>query len=196
MKFLIVSVLLAVVAGLSNAGTVQRLGMFRDSSLGSCPNITNKEDLEVVPYLGAWYEIERFDIIWQLGMDCVEAIYSDIGGGWVEVHNVARKPSGEFTEIIGNATVIAPGVLYVIFAGHVPAEYHVLDTDYTTFSSVYNCFETGPERFQYAWILSRTTTLDDATYDRARQAFADNNIDLSLFHPTYQGDDCPYLGTQ
>lgn len=38
-------------------------------------------------YLGSWYEIERFDIIWQLGMDCVEAIYTDIGKtkNWTDI---------------------------------------------------------------------------------------------------------------
>jgi len=175
----------------SEARTGQ-LGMMRHVTEGTCPTFSNKEDFDAVPYLGKWYEIERFDIIFQRGMDCVEAIYSDLGGGEVEVHNVARTEAGEFTDIVGTAIVLKPGVLYVTFAGYIPAEYHILDTDYTTFSSVYNCLQVGPERFEYAWILSRSPVLEQETYDHARQVFADNGIDLNLFHSTYQGEDCTY----
>lgn len=39
------------------------------------------------------------------------------GDGVVEVHNVARTAEGEFTDIVGTAIVLKPGVLYVEFAG-------------------------------------------------------------------------------
>ncbi|XP_064082823.1 apolipoprotein D-like [Macrobrachium nipponense] len=161
-------------------------------SEGLCPNITEKYDFDPVPYLGRWYEIERFEMIFESQMDCVNAIYSDLGEGYVEVHNSARKKDGTPTDIIGKAHAIAPGVLLVEFAGHIPAEYHILDTDYENFSSVYNCIQEGILRFQFAWVLSRTMTLDEAIYTHAKQVFADNDIDVTIFQTTYQGDDCPY----
>ncbi|MPC38436.1 Apolipoprotein D [Portunus trituberculatus] len=138
---------------------------FRYVTEGECPTITNKQDFDPVP----------------------------VSDGVVEVHNVARKADGNFTDIVGTAVVLEPGVLYVTFSGYIPAEYHVLDTDYESFSAVYNCLQLGPERFEYAWILSRSQTLEQETYDHARQVFANNGIDITAFHSTYQGDDCPYL---
>ncbi|KAG0716249.1 Apolipoprotein D [Chionoecetes opilio] len=190
MKGIIACVVLVAAVAVSEAAS-GKLGMLRHSSLGHCPNITNKQDLEIGPYLGYWFELERFNIIFEFGMDCVHAIYTDLGEGVVEVHNIARTLLGTPSEIIGTAVVKEPGVLTVEFSGYIPAEYHVLDTDYTTFSAVYNCVQIGPERFQYAWILARSPSLDQDTYDHARAVFESNGIDLSLFHSTYQGDDCP-----
>ncbi|XP_063586422.1 apolipoprotein D-like [Penaeus indicus] len=161
-------------------------------SLGKCPDITNKADFDAVPYLGRWYEQERYDSDFQIGMDCVNAIYSDMGNGYVEVHNTARTSEGDFAEAIGEAHVVEPGVLLVQFGGY-PAEYHVLATDYENYSSVYNCFEEGEYRWQYAWLLTRAQFPSADLLATARQAFADNGIDLDSFHVTYQGDDCPYL---
>ncbi|XP_047471177.1 apolipoprotein D-like [Penaeus chinensis] len=192
-------------------------------TLGKCPNITNKADFDAVPYLGRWYEQERYDIVFQSGMDCVNAIYSDMGNGYVEVHNTARTSFGDFTDIVGQAHVVEPGVLLVEFGG---CEYcviyvsslssmcvivdlyyvlglcchdsrgqisHILDTDYENYSSVYNCFEEGEYRWQYAWLLTRAQAPSADLLATGRQVFANNGIDLDSFHVTYQGDDCPYL---
>ena len=48
-------------------------------------------------------------------------------------------------------------------------------------------------QYQFAWILSRTQTIEDkAVYERAIQAFHNNNIDISGFSMTHQGSDCVY----
>jgi len=184
---------LAVLAMLACGSQAMNLVGARYGSPGYCPNITEKFDFDPVPYLGRWYEIDRYDIVFQSGMDCVNAIYSDMGDGYVEVHNTARLASGGFTDIFGQAHAIAPGVLLVEFAGYIPAEYHILDTDYENFSSVYNCIQEGEYHFQYAWTLSRTPVMDEAILEKAKNAFSVNGIDLELFHLTYQGDDCPYV---
>ncbi|XP_042886996.1 apolipoprotein D-like [Penaeus japonicus] len=182
------ALLAALISGSEAAGFLGR-----QVSQGTCPNITNKEDFDAVPYLGRWYEQERYDIVFQSGMDCVNAIYSDMGNGYVEVHNTARTSYGDFTDIVGQAHVVEPGVLLVEFGGYVPALYHVLNTDYENFSSVYNCFEEGNYHWQYAWLLTRAQFPSEEVIAAGRQAFTDNGIDLDLFHVTYQGDDCPYL---
>ncbi|XP_068207222.1 apolipoprotein D-like [Palaemon carinicauda] len=180
---------LALFVGATQA-TIHKVGHI---SQGLCPNITEKQDFDPVPYLGRWFELERYEMIFEYGMDCVNALYSDLGEGYVEVHNTARLKDGTPTDIVGKAHVIAPGVLSVEFPGHIPAEYHVLDTDYENFSSVYNCLQEGIYRVEFAWVLSRTMTLEDGIYSRAQQAFVDNSIDLTIFQTTYQGDDCPYV---
>ncbi|KAK4286861.1 hypothetical protein Pmani_040049, partial [Petrolisthes manimaculis] len=115
-------------------------------------------------------------------------------GGFVEVNNVARNVFNLQTTIVGEAYVKEPGVLQVEFPGHIPAEYHILDTDYENYSAVYNCFETANDtHLEYGWLLSRTQHLDQTYVDLALDVFASNGIDITLFEPTYQGDDCPYL---
>ena len=48
--------------------------------------------------------------------------------------------------------------------------YHIVDTDYDTYSIVYNCDETD---MQYLWILTRTPTIDDDLSDMlVSKAFA------------------------
>merc|ERR1719244_1257674 len=168
--------------------------MWRHQSPGKCPTDSPKEDFDAVPYLGGWYETQRFSLIWEGAEDCVQAIYADKGDGYVEVHNVARKVNGDRDEIIDQAHVIRPGVLLVEFFGYIPAEYHILDTDYENFSAVYNCVQLPlNQKLEYAWILSREPVLEQQYVDQALQIFSDNGIDLSPFSETHQGDDCPYL---
>ncbi|MPC38434.1 Apolipoprotein D [Portunus trituberculatus] len=84
MKATITSLLLAVVVALSEA----KVGALRHVSTGKCPTITNKQDLEVAPYLGRWYEIERFEARFEEGMDCVHVDYTDLD---IEGRNPAKE---------------------------------------------------------------------------------------------------------
>ncbi|MPD05628.1 hypothetical protein E2C01_101380 [Portunus trituberculatus] len=67
---------------------------------------------------------------------------------------MARTAEGEFYDIIGTATVLEPGVLLVVFNDGIPAEYHVLDTDYTNFTAVYNCEQLGELRVSTKAVFS------------------------------------------
>lgn len=164
-------------------------------SVGECPSITPKEDFDPAAYLGAWYEIERFNMIFEEGMDCTQSVYSDLGDGVMEVHNVGRISQGPFTAV-GTVTVEEPGALLVAYEGYIPETFYVLDTDYTTFSAVYKCEQMGELRSQYAWIVSRALTLNQATLSHVHQVFASNGVDVRLFQPTHQGRECPYLNNK
>ncbi|XP_068207714.1 apolipoprotein D-like [Palaemon carinicauda] len=161
--------------------------------VGVCPTFTDKADFDPVPYLGRWYEAQRFAAFFEEGEDCVNAIYSDLGDGVVGVRNVGRSVFGDVVEITGTAVLVAPGVLSVQFPGHPPGDYHVLDTDYESFACVYNCDVQGNLRVQFAWVLTRDMNPNEATLERANKVFAKNGIDVSFFHRVHQGDDCPYV---
>ncbi|XP_068207715.1 apolipoprotein D-like [Palaemon carinicauda] len=161
--------------------------------VGVCPDIVDKYDFDPVPYLGRWYEAQRFHIVYEIGQDCVNTIYDDLGDGYIGVHNMGRSTSGNLTDISGKAHLIAPGVLSVEFLGYPAGDYHVLGTDYENFSCVYDCGQDGPLRTQHAWLLTRAKIPDEATFEIANEVFARNGIDVSLFHRTHQGDDCPYV---
>ncbi|CAL4173519.1 unnamed protein product [Meganyctiphanes norvegica] len=179
---------------LAAAASTEARYVWRQQSPGNCTFDNPKQDFDAVPYLGGWYEQQRFSLIWEGAEDCVQAIYSDLGEGYVEVHNVARKTNGERDEIIGQAHSTRPGVLLVEFFGHIPAEYHILETDYENFASVYNCVNLPfNQKVEYAWLLSRRPILEQEYVDQGLQVLADNDIDVSLFHDTHQGDDCDYF---
>ncbi|KAK7073570.1 hypothetical protein SK128_002429 [Halocaridina rubra] len=164
----------------------------RHLSIGECPNITEKYDFEPIQYTGRWFELQRYPVYYERNEDCVNAVYTDLGNGYIEVYNWARVISGGYSNITGKAHLIAPGVLLVEFEGYPAGEYHVLDTDYEQFSCVYNFVQQGEVRVQDAWILSRTMVMQENTFSHAMQVFVDNGIDISIFDATYQGDDCPY----
>ncbi|XP_064082822.1 apolipoprotein D-like [Macrobrachium nipponense] len=184
--------MLALLIAVGTLASCTRATIVGHADIGVCPNITEKYDFDPVPYLGRWYETQRFSALFEDGQDCVNAIYEDMGDGYVKVHNMGRSASGELMEIIGKAHLIAPGVLSVEFPGHGAGDYHVLDTDYETFSCVYSCGQVGPLRVEYAWLLTRNVIVDEALVERANQVFTKNGIDVSNFQPTHQGDDCPY----
>jgi hypothetical protein len=50
---------------------------------------------------------------------------------------------------------------------NVSANYNVIDTDYLTYTLVYQCAmnKDGKEKEEVAWILSRTRTLDQSLID-------------------------------
>ena len=70
--------------------------------------------------------------------------------------------------------------------------YFVLDTDYTSYSIVYNC---SPNDMQYLWFLTRDNVINDELYKKmmkkataALPNFDFRNLDVR----TYQGKKCKY----
>jgi apolipoprotein D and lipocalin family protein len=142
--------------------------------------------LEVVPavdfnrYAGTWYEIARLPNSFQ--NKCtgdVTATYTLLDDGDIKVVNRCRKQSGVFEEVEGRARSasdegpntklkvrFAPAILS--FLPFVWGDYWIIDL-----ASDYSYAVVGEPDRKYLWILSRTPTLDDATYqgilDRVKQ---------------------------
>merc|ERR1712179_461426 len=56
-------------------------------SFGSCPTLATREDFTVEQYLGPWYENRKYCNIFQLGLRCVIANYTDNSDGTYGVTN-------------------------------------------------------------------------------------------------------------
>lgn len=161
--------------------------------VGQCPEFSNIETFDVPPYLGRWFESQRFEAGFELGQTCVTADYGYLSPTMITVTNTANLPDGSLTSIVGNATATdTVGQLIVYFPGNGLGVYNVLDTDYETYSCVYACAQVGELREQFAWILSRTEELDADTLTAARAVYESNGIDVSFFQDTPQGGDCVY----
>jgi lipocalin len=69
------------------------------------PNV--KQGFLVASYLGAWYEISRYDeALWTL--DCVMARYDLAADGSVRVTNSGYAPNGTFIDFVGRAVPSFP----------------------------------------------------------------------------------------
>ncbi len=151
---------------------------------GGCAWISSESEkppLQTVPYVdltryaGTWYEIARLPMWFQ--RDCVtsQAIYTPLLTGNIKVKNQCVTNSGEQKEAQGLATVVDTNTnakLYVVFDNWIAklfsgwgfastrGNYWILhlDPDYQT------AMVGTPDR-EYLWILSRTPTLDQATYE-------------------------------
>lgn len=65
--------------------------------------------------------------------------------------------------------------------------YWILATDYVNSALVYSCTDVlRLFHVDFAWILSRTRTLPDATIQKAKETFENNNIDVTRMIDTKQ----------
>lgn len=72
--------------------------------------------------------------------------------------------------------------------------YWILATDYTNMALVYSCTDIlRLFHVDFAWILSRTRTLPEATILNAKEKFVNNNIDVSRMIDTKQEGCDKYL---
>ena len=145
------------------------LGMFSFAS-------AQPRDLEAVSrldlkrYAGKWYEIAKYPNRFQ--KQCVAnttAVYTIKSNGRIEVSNQCVLKDGRSERAVGEAKIddkktnsklkvrFAPAA--VSWLPFVWANYWVIDLD-----PDYKYAVIGEPKRNYFWILSRTATLDDATY--------------------------------
>ncbi|MDA3879997.1 MAG: lipocalin family protein [Prolixibacteraceae bacterium] len=116
---------------------------------------------ELEEYLGAWYEIARFDHKFERGLEQVTATYSMRTDGKIKVLNQGYK-DGKLKKAEGKAKLAAPDTprrLKVSFFLFFYAPYNILELD-----EDYTYALIGSETEDYLWILSRTPQMDDETY--------------------------------
>lgn len=127
--------------------------------------------VDLARYVGTWYEVARFPNRFQ--DQCtgnVTAQYRKREDGDIDVINRCKQKDGSTDEAIGRARVadaVTNARLKVRFApdwlGWIPfvwADYWVIDL-----ADDYSYAAVGEPSRDYLWILSRTPTLPEATYE-------------------------------
>ncbi|KAF0287821.1 Apolipoprotein D [Amphibalanus amphitrite] len=136
---------------------------------GSCPRPPIVQKFQVRRYLGHWFEYARYVTVFQRGLRCSRAEYSDAREGRIGVVNRAiRIADGSTTEARGQAVPVGrPGEasLRVSFDGQpsrgTEANYNVLETDYKRYAIVWSCTSRGVgeqknlENEQLLFVLTR-----------------------------------------
>ena len=109
-------------------------------------------------YLGSWYEIAKYDHVFERGLDYAMANYTLREDGKIDVLNTGIK-DGRAKDAKGVAkTTNIPGLLKVSFFGPFYSDYRIMMLD-----TNYQYVLVGGSNDKYLWILSRTPQLDEAT---------------------------------
>lgn len=179
------------------------IGIIALSALSACtitPTPTNGtapttvSQIRLDDYLGRWYEIGRLPMSFQ--DKCthnVTATYSLKDNGKINVLNACATKDG-MASVNGEAYAtdetnaklrvsFLPSFLKKLPIGK--ANYWVLASDQGT-SGRYTSALVGTPNHKYLWVLSRTPTLDDATYERYLGIAKQNGYELSKFTKTPQ----------
>lgn len=150
--------------------------------------------LDVPRYMGTWYEIAKFPNRFQ--RKCVAnttATYKALAGGRVEVTNRCRRSDGDKEVAVGEARQVgaadspklevrfAPS--YLSFLPFVWGDYWVVDLD-----PAYQLAAVSTPGRDYLWILSRTPTVDKATYDSLLERLKAKGLDIGKLEATPQGN--------
>lgn len=144
---------------------------------GGCPNTPRTvKPFYTQRYLGNWFTQMTTPAFFQPeGTSCQRAQYGLNKDGSISVYNSGKDPQGNFEDICGKATQSSrrtPGDLDLDLDGvPVDGEYMIIDTDYTSFASVYACQGFLVARSEIAYILTRERFPSKYTIQRARAAF-------------------------
>jgi len=141
--------------------------------------------VDLARYAGTWHEIASKPMIFQKGCRGTTAEYTANPDGTIKVENTCRKETGEIAKAVGKAKVVAGSgnaKLKVNFFGPFWGDYWVLALDEKDYRYA---LIGGPNR-KYLWILSRTPTLDEATFNQLTGIAKAQGYDLSDLQMTEQ----------
>lgn len=160
------------------------------TSQAAAPAVTSVPQLDVVNYMGQWYEISKYPNRFQ--KDCrrnTTATYRTLPEGGIEVVNRCEQDNGKVDEAVGRARPgksssqlevrFAPS--WLSFLPWVWAPYWVIqlapDYRYAVVSE--------PDR-EYLWILARSPTLSPEDQRDIMSKLADQGYDTSKLQRTEQ----------
>ncbi len=142
-------------------------------------------------YMGKWYEIARLPMFFQRNCASdVTATYTLKPTGKVEVNNQCMGKDGNMMQSIGEATkngdngsklkvtFLPKGLRWLPFG---KADYWVLALD-----DNYQHALVGTPNQKYLWLLSRTPTMSDSTYNQYMSIAKQQGYDVSKLHKTVQ----------
>ena len=155
MKPLAILVTVAALAGCSTS-TTERLRL---------PPLETVAHVELARYVGTWYEIASFPQSFQRGCIATTATYTIRDDGDIDVLNRCRKDAldGQEKSALGRARVVDRATnakLEVSFFRPFWGDYWIVDL-----GADYEYAVVGHPGRDYLWILSRTPTMPEATYE-------------------------------
>ena len=146
----------------------------------AAPPLPTVAAVDLARYAGGWYEIALLPNWFQ--RSCVadtKARYRADGEGGIEVINRCRTADGSIDTAKGHATIVAGSAnakLRVSFFWPFKGDYWVLDLD-----ADYQHVLVGTPSRDYAWVLSRTSQMDETTLQRLLDKAGSLGFDKAAF---------------
>jgi apolipoprotein D and lipocalin family protein len=143
------------------------------------PELKTVEHVDVVRYMGTWFEIAKFPQRFEKGLVGVTANYTLLPNGKVRVLNRGYKEdfNGKLETAKGKAWVVDTATnakLKVSFFWPFAGNYWILEL-----GKDYEYVVVGDESRKYLWILSRTPQMDEAVYNELLKRVQDKGFDIS-----------------
>lgn len=158
--------------------------MFSCSSKSSSLQTVPYVDLQ--QYAGKWFEIASYPQSFQKDCNATTAEYTPTDKGFVIVENRCNKGSlnGKQSYIKGKAFVVANSgnaKLKVQFFWPFTGKYWIIDL-----ASDYSYAVVSHPNKKYLWILSRTKSMNDSTYQQIVSRLVEKGFDTSKIARTIQ----------
>lgn len=152
---------------------------------------TTVAEVDVERYLGKWYEIATFEIVFQTGCTGSTATYSANEDGTIAVKNECFLESLDGDHRVDEAIAEfaegeAPSKLVVTFPGGPPAPYWIIELDGQGGDEPYEWAVVGSSLPIFLWILSRTPQMPQERLEVITTRLEERGYDLSLLSFTEQ----------
>lgn len=158
------------------------------STVVSAHELRTVDFVELDNYLGRWYEIEKFPNSFQRNCLATQANYSLKNNGRIKVVNKCLKANGKLKVANGSASIEDTETnaklkvsFFFLLRWFGEANYYILDLGE---SRNYGHVLIGSPDRNYAWILSRTPTLDQGIVEQLKEKASSLGFDASRFVPT------------
>ncbi len=143
------------------------------------------KNVDLVKYMGKWYEISNFPQSFQKGCNCTTAEYS-FEKDYVRVINTCNRGgvNGKLTKARGKAFVVKGtnnSKLKVQFFWPFKGKYWIIDL-----ADDYSYAVVGAPNRKYLWILARKPVMDNTLYDDIVKRIAAKGFDVSKLVKTNQ----------
>ncbi|KAM4552418.1 apolipoprotein Da, duplicate 1 [Odontesthes bonariensis] len=149
---------------------------------GPCPEPSVQPNFNLKQFMGRWFEIAKLPAQFEKGR-CIETNFTMRTDNSIRVVS-SEILKGEVRKIEGTGVIEDiknPAKLGISYSYVLPySPYWILSTDYVNSALVYSCTDVlRLFHVDFAWIMGRKRSLPESTIDRAREIFANNNIDVT-----------------
>ncbi|XP_054153595.1 apolipoprotein D-like [Oppia nitens] len=179
--------------------TVILLSLSVSLVVSDCPEVKTVDNFDVNRYMGKWYEIMKYPMLWETGLKCVTQTLMANSNGTLSVKNAGVYKLIDYPVSITGLAIsnyTDPAKLTVEFK---PFPYYtsrsklwILETDYSNYALAYSCINPPfvPFNIENAWILSRKPNLNPQIVELLRERLNSINSPSYLLYSTDQSN-CP-----
>ncbi|RZF43075.1 hypothetical protein LSTR_LSTR001253 [Laodelphax striatellus] len=153
---------------------------------GSCPELLTAENFTVSDIEGTWYEIEALgSFIERRFTKCNSPTFITKSKDKLNVeYSRVSWPTGRLVSK-GFGKVLKGGQLELFFSlpgvGMQSFQYHILAIEKNNYAVAWSCTQLPLMHMQKAWILSRSTSLDDETLGKVHDIVEFNGLNRNSF---------------